>query len=57
VAPFKELDKHACDVAVVLTDGYGTFPVQVKTPASKIIWAMTSNVVAPFGKTIKLQKY
>lgn len=37
---------------VCLTDGYTNFP---KAPQYPVLWAMTSDVVAPFGRTIKIE--
>lgn len=42
----------ACDVIVVLTDGYTSF--NLGKPKTPVIWAMTTDVVAPYGKTIKI---
>ena len=41
-------------VIVFYTDGYGTFPDTKDAPGYKVIWAMITDVVAPFGKTMKL---
>lgn len=57
VPPFKELEEHDVDVTIVLTDGYGKFPEMHNDLSLNTIWAMTTDVVAPFGKTIELQKY
>ena len=40
-----------CDVVAVLTDGYTPFRQRPKFP---VVWAMTTNVVAPYGKTIAI---
>lgn len=37
---------------VYLTDGYGTFPDVA--PDYPVIWAMTTDVVAPFGETVRV---
>ena len=54
IKPFQEVEKHNVDVVVVLSDGYGEFPQATTVPEHKIIWGMTSKVIAPFGKTISL---
>ena len=40
-------------VLVFFTDGYGTFPDEA--PDYPVIWVMTTDVVAPFGETIKVE--
>lgn len=40
-----------CDTIVVLTDGYTPFGEPEKTP---VIWAITSDKVAPHGKTVHI---
>lgn len=37
---------------IYLTDGYGPFPD--KPPPYPVLWVMTSNVVAPWGETIRI---
>lgn len=41
------------EVLVYLTDGYGSFPDDA--PAYEVIWAMTTDVKAPFGQTVKVE--
>lgn len=40
-----------CEIVVVLTDGYTSF---TKGPRRPVIWAMTTEVQAPYGRTIKI---
>lgn len=40
------------DVLVYLTDGYGPFP---ESPEYPVVWLMTSDVVAPFGESVKYE--
>jgi len=51
---FEKLDEHNVtpDVLVMLTDGYTDFDEE---PPYPVIWVMTSDVVAPYGKTIRIQ--
>lgn len=48
-------EEHVDDAAVivVLTDGYT--PFEGTQPTAPVIWLMTSDVVAPFGDTIKFE--
>jgi predicted metal-dependent peptidase len=53
--PFRLVDQENFDPQcfVYLTDGYGAFPEEheVKYP---VMWAMTSDVDAPFGETLRI---
>lgn len=40
-----------CDCYVMLTDGYTPF---TKAPKAPVVWAMTTNVVAPYGTTVRI---
>lgn len=57
VPPFEELKTHDVDVTIALTDGYGCFPDVQNDTSLNTIWAMTTDVIAPFGKTIQLKKH
>lgn len=50
---FKFVEKHKIDpeCILILTDGYTPFPKGSKHPT---LWGMTTNVVAPFGKTVRV---
>lgn len=52
--PFEYVRKHDLKPAcfIYLTDGEGPFPKQA--PNYPVMWVMTTNVIAPFGETIKL---
>lgn len=39
------------EAIIVLTDGYTKF---TKDPGIPVLWAMTTDVVAPYGQTIKV---
>lgn len=54
--PFKKVEKDGLIIqcAVYLTDGYGNFPD--KPPPYPVLWVMTTDVVAPFGETIRIMK-
>ncbi len=41
------------NVLVYLTDGYGTWPEDA--PRYPTLWVMTTDIVAPFGETIRLE--
>ncbi|NBQ13410.1 MAG: hypothetical protein EBU31_02050 [Proteobacteria bacterium] len=43
----------APDMLVYLTDGYGTFPSQ--PPRYPVLWAMNTDVTAPFGDTVRVK--
>lgn len=43
--------RDKCRSIAVLTDGYTGFGTAPKVP---IVWAITTNVVAPYGKTVKI---
>lgn len=45
-----EEDGLVLDVVIVLTDLYGSFPAA--PPEYPVVWACTTDVVAPFGETI-----
>lgn len=51
---FNYLDKHKLtpECIVVLTDGYTDYPAPSRFPT---LWAMTTNMVAPWGKQIRLE--
>jgi predicted metal-dependent peptidase len=40
------------DCLIFFTDGYGTFPTE--PPPYPVVWVMTTDIVAPFGETIKV---
>jgi predicted metal-dependent peptidase len=44
--------RDKCEIVVVLTDGYTPFGSKPKT--TKVVWGCTTEVVAPYGKTVKL---
>jgi predicted metal-dependent peptidase len=49
---FKHLEeKNILDGVIVFTDGYGSFPSQTKV--KNTLWLITTDVVAPFGQTVK----
>lgn len=47
----KAAGADGCDIVVVLTDGHTPF---TKGPKRPVIWAMTTDVQAPYGRTIKI---
>lgn len=51
---FHKLGEHGIvpDVCVVLTDGYTDFD---EDPGFPVVWVMTTDVVAPYGKTIRIK--
>lgn len=51
---FKELEENITEfnALIFFTDGFGTFPQDFYSNY-KVLWIMTSDVIAPFGKTIK----
>jgi predicted metal-dependent peptidase len=53
--PFKHLADEGTIPAVLvyLTDGYGSFPAE--PPNYPVMWVMTTDVVAPFGETIRIE--
>lgn len=55
VPPFEKVEELGIRpvVLVYFTDGYGTFPDEA--PDYPVIWVMTTDVVAPFGETIKVE--
>ena len=44
-------EKNILDGVIVFTDGYGSFPSQTKV--KNTLWLITTDVVAPFGQTVK----
>lgn len=52
---FKHIHKHALNLQclVFCTDMYGTFPTTA--PPFPVLWCATSDVVGPFGETIRLE--
>lgn len=53
-AIFKQLNDHGVvpDICVILTDGYTPFD---EHPGYEVIWVMTTDVVAPYGKTLRIK--
>ena len=53
--PFqRNIDEQITPVCMIyLTDGYGAFPEQ--EPDYPVLWVMTTDVVAPFGETVRIQ--
>jgi predicted metal-dependent peptidase len=51
-AGIKRALQDKCEIIVVLTDGYTAF--NMKKPSVPVIWAMTTAVLAPYGKNIKI---
>lgn len=53
--PFDKIKTERIDIqcAIYLTDMYGTFPE--KPPPYPVLWIATSDVVAPWGTTIRLE--
>jgi predicted metal-dependent peptidase len=54
--PFREVEKQGLEIqcAIYLTDMYGSFPENA--PPYPVLWVATSDVVAPFGETIRIMK-
>lgn len=54
--PFKRVEELQLDIqcAIYLTDMYGTFPE--KAPPYPVLWVATSDIVAPFGETVRIMK-
>lgn len=54
--PFTKIEEEGIDVqcAIYLTDMYGEFPS--KPPPYPVLWVATSDVVAPWGETIRIMK-
>lgn len=44
--------RDKCEIVVVLTDGYTPFGSKPKK--TKVVWGMTTEVVAPYGQSVKL---
>jgi predicted metal-dependent peptidase len=42
------------EACIILTDGYTPFPSEV--PPYPVLWAVTSNIVPPFGKCIHIEE-
>ena len=53
--PFAYVEEHGLHPAcfIYLTDGYGKFPDQA--PDYPVLWCMTTDVVAPWGETVKVE--
>lgn len=54
VPALQEAAKKRADLVIYFTDGYGTFgnsPFGIK----RLLWVMTTNVVPPFGRHIKMR--
>lgn len=53
--PFeRNIEEQITPVCMIyLTDGYGTFPDT--EPDYPVLWVMTSDVVAPFGETVRIK--
>lgn len=56
IPPFAQIakDQMPCDIHLYCTDGYAPFPDQSMEVGSTI-WLISSDIEAPFGKTIKLE--
>jgi predicted metal-dependent peptidase len=54
VFKYIEDKKYKPCVVVFYTDGCGDFPDKASVPRYQVLWAMVTDCVAPFGKTIKL---
>ena len=52
VAAYVQEKNLSPECVVYLTDGYGPFPEQQSAPW---LWCMTTDVVAPFGETIRIE--
>ncbi|PTT39225.1 hypothetical protein DBR23_11770 [Acidovorax sp. HMWF018] len=52
VAAYVQEKNLSPECVVYLTDGYGPFPEQQNVPW---LWCMTTDVVAPFGETIRIE--
>ncbi len=52
--PFEYMEREGIEpaCAIYLTDGYGRFPEQ--PPSYPVLWVMTTDVVAPWGETVKI---
>lgn len=52
--PFRKVEKDDMQIqcAIYLTDGYGSFPE--KAPPYPVLWICTTDVVAPFGETVRI---
>jgi predicted metal-dependent peptidase len=42
------------EACIVLTDGYTPFPSEV--PPYPVLWVVTSDIVPPFGKCIRIEE-
>lgn len=53
--PFKHVDQNAIKPAclIYLTDGYGPFPSV--PPPYPVLWCMTTDVIAPWGETVRIE--
>lgn len=53
--PFQYIAEHGLKPAcfIYLTDGYGSFPEA--PPPYPVLWVMTTDVVAPWGETIRIE--
>lgn len=53
--PFEHVEEHNLKPAclIYLTDGYGPFPPA--PPPYPVLWVMTSDVIAPWGETIRIE--
>lgn len=51
---FEHVEREGLQPACIiyLTDGYGTFPESSEIPT---LWVMTTDVVAPFGETVRIE--
>ncbi len=54
IQPLEYAEKHNPSVVIYVTDGYGTFPG--RRPSFPVIWVMTSDIKAPFGVTVKVDR-
>jgi len=54
VFKYIEDKKYKPCIVVFYTDGCGDFPAANELPKYSVLWAMVTDCVAPFGKTIKL---
>lgn len=55
--PFTKVEQEGLQIqcAIYLTDGYGSFPD--KPPPYPVLWVCTTDVVAPWGETIRIMKH
>jgi predicted metal-dependent peptidase len=55
IPPFEHLENIGLkpDTLVYLTDGYGVFPKE--TPPFPVVWALTTDVKAPWGDVVKVK--